>query len=453
MGRAQGDINRAQGFFGVDNPEIDAIKRIDNSGGGVATLVNSPITTTYVCDVNGSNASGLRGDIGSPFKTVQAGLNACLDGDILEISPAALGAAYVESVTVPVGRKSVTIRGSAKGVVIRPVVGRGFFFFPSIPGSSLELQDITIQTADAAAPAIEYDATTHEVGTSLRMTNVISGAVRVAAVQDALAQSCTVLDDVAPGNFSVFDCQRFRLRSSTVQTSLLLGYNGATALLDRGEYFVDSTDIGDDVTVTGHPLVRFNSETTCEAGLIGALTTYLVGPRDYAPNIEVDGQVKGSTTLVYSPLSMAATARNRADLSRGDFLSSVAIRCSAPDPVARVSVKAHAANFAGGLSAGESTTIDARNSSLTGGVVGLANGIIDRTYEETFGTLVGAGPPVTVPISPPLPNASYIVDIEQVSGAATVFVVAKTVSGYDLNTLAPGAPFAISSKFTRASSP
>jgi len=442
MGNAQGAINRELGFSGVDKPATEALRRLDNSGGGSATLVNSPITTTYVAP-NGSDATGVRGDIGSPFRTIQAALNAAQSGDIIEISPNTGGAPYAENVTVPPGRLKTTLRGSVAGVAIQPAANAALTFAPTVNGASLEVSDLLLSTSlgfaldftGASLPGPLFQS-------KVRVTNCVMSSAQFISGDDVLVQDSSVTG----GFLTVNNCKKVRIRNSDLLT-LSLTYDGASALLDRGSYTIEGTTVTA-LVIAGQPVVDFAAGSTCLGTTSGGMNTFLAGPRDYAPNIGLHGRFAFAVTLEFAPTQGVPNAINKANLCSGEFEDAVTCECSAPDANHQVDVKGNNASFlANGLIAGESTTIDARDACIVGGLVGANGGIIDRTYGTALTATLLAGVPVTVAINPPLPNLLYQVDVEVSSTATDVQVSNKTVNGYDLTSVA-GAT-AVRSTFTR----
>lgn len=108
-----------------------------------ATSGTSPATVTYVCDENGDDATGERGNVLKPFKTIQAALDVCQDYDTVMVAPGT----YTENVIVPDLFLTIEGMGSEQRARILAAAGIALFWQGS-NGVRLCLKNLYIQTAD-----------------------------------------------------------------------------------------------------------------------------------------------------------------------------------------------------------------------------------------------------------------------------------------------------------------
>lgn len=119
------------------------------SGGGLVTLANQPITYLWVAP-NGDDATGQRGRIDLPFRTIQAALDVAQNGDTVLVAPGTYPA-----VTVPSSLDSVMIRGTCKDTcVLFTELGTVLTWNPD-PFLSLFLANLTLMTSSLVATAVD----------------------------------------------------------------------------------------------------------------------------------------------------------------------------------------------------------------------------------------------------------------------------------------------------------
>lgn len=156
--------------YGETNAILDSTSAPVPSGGAGSTGT-SCANVTYVCDENGDDATGERGNVLRPFKTIQAALDVSQDYDSILVAPGT----YAENVVVPdlflsiegIGGKNRTRIFAASGIALT---------WYGTNGTQLTLRNLYAETADAGAAAmyIAGDATANTCNAYLYDVNTSS---------------------------------------------------------------------------------------------------------------------------------------------------------------------------------------------------------------------------------------------------------------------------------------
>ena len=437
-----------------EGPTAQALRALAEAS-GAAGAIGSPITTTYV-GPNGSDLTGVRGDIGKPFLTIQKAIDSTLSGDIIDVSPKAGWAAYAEDLVVSAARRKLTIRG-CEGVIVDSGVGPALSWSPVLAGSVLELLNVTLGSSAIAGLGIDGTGMAAPFTAQLRAIDCFFGDSTITSLAVVQLTDCICLD-----NLAIQDCQVAGVSGGSVTNGLTLGYDGAVADLDRDEYQIKGCVVGS-LVLSGQVKVRFGT-TSAVGGFTTspALSSFFsaVPLRDYSPDLGLQGRFEDSVTISFPAVDLVGLANNQADLSHGEFLgttANIAVDFSGSNAasIRRAQVLATNAVFRGRCRTGPEVDVDARMSQALAGFVASGTGTVDRSIENGFVAVVVPALPATLPvvISPPLPTSAlgfYQVSVTLAVGGGPpndVVVTGKTPAGYLLSSVVGAV---VETGFTRA---
>lgn len=428
------DIDPAVDVLAIEDISANITKKV-----AVDDLLSKavrPLTITRVAP-NGSDSDGARG--GNPFLTIQAAINATQDGDIIEIAPQIQpNNFYPENIVIPPARTVVILRGSRFGTLINPVLGSAITWFPTGTSAFLELQDIEVLTQDPnpGIYALNMTASLATVASAVRTTNALFSSAVIQQFRSVIMQFSEVLTLLL-----LSDCRDATIKSCRLSGLTTISYDGATANLTRGIHRI----VGSQLTglfLAGQPFVRVEPSTnidfnsTISGAVDGVFTTHLSPGRDYAPNVFIRGDITSNLSLTCDPIQGPPNARNIFNLSNTK-LGNVVIGCSGVDPNATIQADVRGSSIGGLLTAGPSTTIDARGATAFGGFVSTApTGTIDRSTGSVLGIPINLTT-THIPINPPLPLGSdyhvvWTSRFEDTVGGPNFSVGTKTNTGFDL---------------------
>jgi len=450
--KAQALVEIAIGAQVHEGPTAEALRELA-AASGTSGAIGSPITTTYV-GPNGSDLTGVRGDIGKPFFTIQKAIDSTFDGDIIDVSPKTAWAPYAENLIVSPVRAKLTLRG-CEGVIVLPPAGTALSWAPATPNANavLELLNVTLGSPVVNGLNVNGIGMAAPFNAQLRAIDCIFGDSTITSLAIVQLTDCIGLRDV-----TITNCQFARVSGGSVTQGLALGYDGAVAALDRDECQVDGCVVRS-LVLSGQVKVRL-----LPSSVVGGVTTATTlssffsaaPPRDYSPDLGLQGRFEGTVTIDFPAADPAGTAFNVADLSHGEFLQggfAVDFSGSNAASVRRAAVLATNAVFIGRLRTGPEVDVDARMSQAVAGFTASGNGTVDRSIENGFVPVAVGVVPVPVLIIPALPASAL--GFYQVSVALTVpgappndvVVSGKTPAGYFLSSVVGAV---VDTGFTRA---
>ena len=434
------------------------LQELDNGGvPGTAGL-------STCCFVDpGAPGPGVRGslELAGRFKTIQAAINAALDGDAVVVAPGT----YVEDVTIPATLLNIVIQGigrptiinaMARATVLVPrvvrdgiVVIREMFIGNTGPDACVESSCVT-PFGGPQGTLLLYELVCFKAGGP-------SGAVlRMSGRSSVEIANCAIDSDA-----SYFSQCAIVITSGCSLADVFLLIDATTAPVTpdtSGIFVMRASSQAGKVTMTGAP--QLFVDEGCEVGEIDAtaVKTFLAPNR--GPSWIIRGACTGLCDIVYPDVGYdnagAFFANPPAfDGATAQFDGGVTIG-GTPAATKRFSnTSCIEAAFSGSLNVGNKVDFNARGASLLGGIsVGASDGTIDRDQHQVGPSACAPGynfigstiSPfgTTIPISPPFPayvGSQYIVTAEPSTPNLSMTIVdAKTPTAFDFSSglLFPG---------------
>lgn len=410
-------------------------------GGAVAALVPR---TWYV---NGGAPAGGTGAPGSPFQTIQAGLDACAAGDTVYVA----SGTYPEALVWPNVDNIALIGSDAGEVIVDAPVGTDTLTW--VPPAATVFERMSVRrmilrngNAGGRCLVLDGDATVVALHAQfLRVLGLFDNVMldKAGAAGDAAFIRTTGAIEVvhgtgiqsgAPaspvingwtGKATLRNVGYFAFRGSTLgvvgggsidyvyDNALTKPYGGR-----QGVFLLAATQCYGGVVVGKTPLFVLDPSSTILGDVTDSGLTTFVGP-NHAPIIILSGVVGTAGVAASVALAlpaMTATGIPFIDCSGGTFYSSAAKPFSVSSlalGISRNYVRGHRARFEGSAAAsviaGADTDLDLRSSFFVQAAlsVGVTNGGIDRD-SHTVAAVIPAGLVVSPAITPRLPPVSPV---------------------------------------------
>jgi len=425
----------------------------------------TPLPTTSFVAPGGNDGTAIRGQIEAPFLTLGAAITASLSGDAIYVSPGD----YPEALdigTLNPTLTALTLFGSNE----QTTSIQSIEWTASPDAVFFELAGLGLSDRDTP---LFIDGTATQMTVKLSAVTLTTAGFGVTTA--GLFQNVTniFIDRLTTiGRFEIEDATNLFLGGdSLLLTGLILGFSAASTN-DRGIYTLKECSLfgqrfggfGPPTNVpglllTGHPVlyadpsVRIIGQpaippTEISPGLpeVPSIDSSLdtVATPNLAPDLRIEALCDNSVHLNFSSTKAPFIATNLADLSRGQFLTSVVITVNAPDLNQNVQAIAHAASFHGVVNAGQSVSLDIRSSFYEQGNLSSGSGsTIDRDAHTFPATVLAGGaaqPFVFAPPSPPFPpSATFNYLNNVISGTIQAFKATGNASSVTLTPATVGA--------------
>jgi len=257
---------------------------------GVAGLSN----TLFVDAVDGDNDTAQRGSLVFKYQTIQAALDAALDGDTIFVSPGI----FSEDLVWP-DTQNITLKGTGKvsTSISNATAGPTLTIAPTIALGLGSLNDLAVSNT-GANPAISIDGSADPAmfaGTFRVIDCLLVGAVNLQSINDF-----SFRDTETNSALSIQDCGDGVI-ANCKWNSITDGYVAAPAnppMSGPGTITINGTN-GGVLTVNGLARVRLSKDTEVTS-VGGALLDALVELAPYAGYIEDLGYIGGAINVTFN---------------------------------------------------------------------------------------------------------------------------------------------------------